>query len=123
MFAMANGLTPGSLAAETVQVEPSTPERAAVSFELGGETVVLISWPLTGGGPPDAVAGLTRSESEVVELALEGLSNQEIARVRGTSTGTVANQLAAAYRKLGVGSRSGLSAWAARMGRAERSPR
>jgi DNA-binding CsgD family transcriptional regulator len=41
----------------------------------------------------------------VAELALQGLSNDDIARARGTSTRTVANQLASAYRKLGIGSR------------------
>jgi DNA-binding CsgD family transcriptional regulator len=41
-------------------------------------------------------------------MRLRGASNQDIARTRGVSVRTVANQLAAVYRKLGVRSRAEL---------------
>jgi DNA-binding CsgD family transcriptional regulator len=51
---------------------------------------------------------LSAGERAVVALARQGLSNQEIAKARGTSPRTVANQLASAYRKLGIDGRAGL---------------
>ena len=53
-------------------------------------------------------AGLTEAEAGVVELVLRGASSDEIARARGVSPRTVANQLASVYRKLGVSSRTAL---------------
>jgi DNA-binding NarL/FixJ family response regulator len=56
---------------------------------------------------------LTSAESEVAGLLLMGLSDQEIARQRGTTTRTVANQLQAIYVKLGRSSRAELVAYLA----------
>jgi DNA-binding CsgD family transcriptional regulator len=53
---------------------------------------------------------LSASESDVVRLVLGGRSNETVARLRGTSARTVANLLARAFRKLGVGSRAELAA-------------
>jgi DNA-binding NarL/FixJ family response regulator len=53
---------------------------------------------------------LTPAEQQVALAALSGLSNADIARMRGSSPRTVANQLAAIFRKLGVRSRSELAA-------------
>ena len=53
---------------------------------------------------------LTQAEREVVSLALKGWSNSRIAATRASSPRTVANQLANAYRKLEVGSRTDLYA-------------
>jgi DNA-binding NarL/FixJ family response regulator len=58
---------------------------------------------------------LTRAERQVVAGVLNGRTNAAIAVARRTSCRTVANQLAAIYRKLGVSSRWEL---AARVGRA-----
>jgi DNA-binding NarL/FixJ family response regulator len=58
---------------------------------------------------------LTRAERQVVAGVLNGRTNAAIAMTRHTSCRTVANQLAAIYRKLGVSSRWEL---AARVGRA-----
>jgi DNA-binding NarL/FixJ family response regulator len=52
---------------------------------------------------------LTRAEISVASAACEGRSNGEIARRRGTSARTVANQLASIFRKLHVNSRSELA--------------
>jgi DNA-binding NarL/FixJ family response regulator len=57
---------------------------------------------------------LTVAEREVVAGVLNGRSNAAIAAARRTSTRTVANQLAAIYRKLGVSSRWELAARAGR---------
>lgn len=54
--------------------------------------------------------GLSPAEHAVVRLALRGLRNVDIAQARGASPRTVRNQLAAAYAKLGVSSRSELAA-------------
>ncbi len=48
---------------------------------------------------------LTSAERAIAQLVAQGCKNDEIARLRGTSPRTVANQLAALYQKLGVGSR------------------
>jgi DNA-binding CsgD family transcriptional regulator len=74
--------------------------------EVGGEPFVVLSLPLDTWMP----ACLSPSEREVALAVLGGLSNAEIARRRGTSSRTVANQLASIYRKVGVSSRSGLTA-------------
>ena len=51
---------------------------------------------------------LTRAQYEVVRLLVEGKSHVEIALVRHRSTRTIANQLGAVFRKLGVSGRSEL---------------
>jgi DNA-binding NarL/FixJ family response regulator len=51
---------------------------------------------------------LTPAQKEVRALALEGLTNAEIAEERGTTIGTVKNHLQAVYDKLGVRNRVGL---------------
>jgi DNA-binding CsgD family transcriptional regulator len=56
------------------------------------------------------VGRMTRAEREVAEAVLAGCSNASIAKKRGTSSRTVANQLARLYRKLKVGSRLELAA-------------
>jgi len=59
---------------------------------------------------PDAdLSGrLTPAEFAVTRLLVEGKSYAEMARLRRTSSRTVANQLAAAFRRLGVSGRSEL---------------
>jgi DNA-binding CsgD family transcriptional regulator len=53
---------------------------------------------------------LTRAERDVVQAVLEGASRGDIARRRGTSSRTIANLLANAFRKLGVQSKIELAA-------------
>lgn len=55
------------------------------------------------------LAGLTPAERAVVDGALAGKSNAVMAGERNTATRTIANQLSAAYRKLGVRSRGELA--------------
>jgi DNA-binding NarL/FixJ family response regulator len=52
---------------------------------------------------------LTPSERRVAELAAGGLPNAEIAQTLFVTTRTVETHLTAAYRKLGITSRTALS--------------
>ncbi len=82
------------------------PEGLGVTvFELEGEQYALFSFDLPDSELP---ANLTPAERVVARLALEGLSNADIARARRTSVNTVANQLRCIYEKLGVAGRSEL---------------
>ncbi|HEY1695349.1 MAG TPA: helix-turn-helix transcriptional regulator [Polyangiaceae bacterium] len=65
-------------------------------------TVVFVTFSLS------RCADLTPAELEVARCAVSGMSNRTIARWRGSSVRTVANQLASVFRKLGVGSRAEL---------------
>jgi DNA-binding NarL/FixJ family response regulator len=80
--------------------------RASV-LHIAGREVMVLSYSTVA--VIDALERLSRAEREVVELLLSGASNAEIARQRGTSARTVANQAASIFRKLGVGSRMELA--------------
>jgi DNA-binding CsgD family transcriptional regulator len=58
----------------------------------------------------DFPPALSDSERAVAQALIAGSTNAEIARARGTSIKTVANQLYAMYRKLGVSTREELVA-------------
>jgi DNA-binding NarL/FixJ family response regulator len=53
-------------------------------------------------------ARLPSAELAVIRSLVEGLSYQEIARLRGTSTRTIANQISAVFRRLRVSGRNEL---------------
>lgn len=76
-------------------------------LEIGGESFVVMSSPATS---PAMAEGLSAAEREVAGDAAAGLSNAAIAKKRGRSPRTIANQLASIYRKLGVVSRAELAA-------------
>lgn len=76
-------------------------------FNLGGVEYAVLS---EEARPAADLSSLTAAEREVMGLVADGLSNADIAKRRGTSARTVANQLAAMFKKLGVGSRSELVA-------------
>ncbi|UQA62031.1 helix-turn-helix domain-containing protein [Polyangium aurulentum] len=80
--------------------------RASI-LNLAGREVMVLSYSTVA--VIEALEGLSPAEREVVELLLSGASNAEIARQRGTSARTVANQAASIFRKLGVGSRMELA--------------
>jgi DNA-binding NarL/FixJ family response regulator len=69
------------------------------TFELGGDEYATFSFPVPALRVPD---GLSYAEQAVVRAVLEGKSNAEIAKGRGTSPNTVANQLRSIYSKLRV---------------------
>jgi len=69
--------------------------------ELGDERLAIISWPVV----PAKLPSLTTAEEEVLRALARGQSNSEIAKARGTTTRTVANQVASLLRKFNVASR------------------
>jgi len=56
-------------------------------------------------------SGLSRRESEVLQLVLQGLSNQEIAESMYLSINSVKSYIRSAYRKIEVNSRSQAVIW------------
>ena len=75
--------------------------------QIGGEELVVISMP---SEPADSLRELSPAQREVALAAASGDSNAAIARRRRCSPRTIANQLAAVYRKLGIASRAELAA-------------
>jgi DNA-binding CsgD family transcriptional regulator len=100
---------------------PQAPRDLELSFVwIDGEELAVLSHPLD---EPASLAGLTQAEQQVAADVVDGLSNEQIARRRGTASSTVAKQIASVFRKLGVGSRRQLTAMmkgAGRSGRASR---
>lgn len=74
-------------------------------FQHAGREYVYLSYGPRAFARP---AQLTQAEAQIAALVLRGASGAEIARVRGVSPRTIANQLASIYRKLGVCSRATL---------------
>ena len=71
-------------------------------LEIDGTELFLLGTPSLSKCLPD---DLTHAEKDVAALVLEGMSNREIALTRGTSVRTIANQVAAIFRKLRVTAR------------------
>jgi DNA-binding NarL/FixJ family response regulator len=71
-----------------------------------GEDLLVVSAPVR------AATGhkLTAAQLEVARAVARGASNAEIARERGTSARTVANQVAAIFARLGARSRRDVAA-------------
>jgi DNA-binding CsgD family transcriptional regulator len=85
-------------------VAPAAPAGLRASpFSLGSSRFLVLSFPAERASP---IAGLSPTEVEVLHAALGGLSNAEIAAVRNRSVFTIQNQLASAFRKLGVTTRA-----------------
>ena len=61
---------------------------------------------------PGPIEALTAREAEVMRLVTSGLSNKQIARQLALSEGTVKIHLHNVYRKLNLGSRTALTAYA-----------
>jgi DNA-binding NarL/FixJ family response regulator len=98
----------------SIAFEPAPPiALRARRFDADGMEMAVLWFPLPGG---DQAAELTPAEHEIVDALLAGKQNSEIAHERRTATRTVANQVAAIYRKLGVSSRAELMARAALLG-------
>ncbi|MGZ3419666.1 MAG: response regulator transcription factor [Polyangiales bacterium] len=82
----------------------TTTPHGLIAYSVRGGLAVL-SLPASDRG-----ADLTRAEREVARAVIAGLSNAEIARERGRSERTVANQIASVFRKLRSASRTELAA-------------
>ena len=81
------------------------------AFHFAGDEFVVLTF---ADRSPQVAERLTAAEQEVVLALLAGQSNAAIARARGRSARTVANQVARVFRKLGVSSRAELVArWTA----------
>jgi DNA-binding CsgD family transcriptional regulator len=72
----------------------------------GDEEIAVLSFPIER----DRAGALTPAEHDVAQRLIAGHSNARIARERGTSERTVANQVASILRKFRVRSRSELVA-------------
>jgi serine/threonine protein kinase/DNA-binding NarL/FixJ family response regulator len=75
------------------------------TFEADGRHYVAISVPELD---PAVLHELTEAERSVALLLVAGLNQHDIATERGTSPSTIANQIAAISRKLGIGGRFAL---------------
>ncbi len=67
--------------------------------DVGGERLAILTWPVK------RISTLSPTEEAVLRGIALGHSNARIAKERGTSPRTVANQVASLLRKLGVSSR------------------
>lgn len=67
--------------------------------EIAGERLAILTWPAP------SVPSLSATEGAILSAIATGESNAEIAKKRGTSPNTVANQVAALLKKFGVSSR------------------
>lgn len=91
------------------RVEISAPAGLSASRIAGlSGDVVLFSWDVNAAEaapPSDAIHRLSASEHEVLVKVVAGATNREIARARGVSERTIANQMASLLRKLDATSR------------------
>lgn len=97
--------SPRSASHALVATFPTPRELEAYRFEVGHDDYVVLVFPTERVAAPP---GLTAAEQEVVRAVIEGRSNAEIAKERGTSPRTIANQLQSISKKLGVSGRAEL---------------
>ena len=96
--------------------DPSRPV-GWVPLSLGVERIVaLIEAAADGTGVEAPEQSLSAREEQVVALIAEGLTNQEIADRMFVSINSVKTYIRAAYRKMGVNSRSQAVVWGLRHG-------
>lgn len=102
---------------------PNLARKAALRcLETGTNARFIVSVPRPERG---FRAGLNPAERDIVRLHVEGMSYEEMANSRKTSPRTIANQVGAVYRKLGVSGRLALLARIVQSAeeRVEREPR
>src|SRR5579871_1027018 len=90
--------SPPSSTGSPAESAPTDLRIASMTFQ--GESYVVVSRPIER-----SAIQLTDAEREVAKLVAAGFTNEAIAQARGTSTRTIANQVASLLRKLGVPSR------------------
>jgi DNA-binding CsgD family transcriptional regulator len=71
---------------------------------------VVVSWPIEAPTEEPGRPDLTAAERAVHALLLAGLSDADIAELRGTTRSTVTKQIDSVFRKFGVKSRRELIA-------------
>lgn len=99
---------------------------AALEAIHRGQMVVEYGTRTQQRGPRSSTrptALLTPRESEIITLITRGLDNFSIAREASLSINSVKSHIRAAYRKMGVGSRSQAVLWGVRNGYLEEEPR
>ena len=74
---------------------------AAANFQNGLLTIKIAR----KSNKPD----LTTAEARVAQMATQGLSNKEIAKIIGNSPATVRNQLHSVYQKLDIANKTSLA--------------
>jgi DNA-binding CsgD family transcriptional regulator len=92
---------------------------AACKFGVSSRTrlVAIAAELVRGDEARDPDVAFTGAEHDVLAMVAHGMSNEAIARARGRSVRTIANQVAALLRKTGAGSRRSLAAIALRVER------
>ena len=85
----------------------------AAPFDFAGDEFLLLSFPADRSD----FSNLTAAEREIAAELLRGKSYRQVARLRGSKYGTVANQTRSIFRKLQVRSRSELARAASTKGR------
>lgn len=96
----------GSRVALAAFFSPNGPSARLADLGLGDERLLVAC---EGRGKPAPLALLTSAEREVATALLQGATLADIALKRQTRERTVANQVQAIYRKLGVNSRLSLA--------------
>jgi ATP/maltotriose-dependent transcriptional regulator MalT len=96
--------------ADAAEMELDAASRAFA--ELGAAPDVTRVEELTDSALPKPVGGLTAREVEVIQLVATGRTNRAIADELGISEKTVARHMSNVFRKLGVSSRSAVTAFA-----------
>ena len=93
---------------------PATEEMAAGNEGYAAAFPIALGEPTPRRPSADPATSLTDRERQVVELAVQGHSNRELASILQLSTRTVETHLRNAYAKLGVNNRVGLvTVWTA----------
>jgi len=111
---MPKGIRRAAEKTSTVEDGASIPRGlVAERLEIDGLAHVAFSW----AAAEELAPAVTPGERAVLDLLLTGASNAQIARARGASPRTIANQVASLLRKVGAGSRYELMARCASGGR------
>ena len=108
-----SSLSEAAWQATLAQGRAMTPEQA-IEYALSAEDPVLR--PPVVRRPGKGSAALTPREEEVAVLVSRGLTNRQIASELSISEHTVATHIAKILKRLGLSSRSRLSAWVAERG-------
>jgi DNA-binding NarL/FixJ family response regulator len=101
------GLTPREREVSAAFFAPAGLRAKLAELTISGEKLLFGAYPLVNRRQLEK---LTDAEREVVAHLVAGSTNGDIARRRGTSENTVANQVYAIFLKLGVHSRAELAA-------------
>ena len=110
LFAVFTGLTAGVAYVAFTKIRAMFETNRQERLELGGEAGATKESVIDHHG---ALWGLSQAEKDVALFVAKGLSNSEIADVRGCAIATVKSQLGAIYAKSGLETRYQLMAFVA----------